>query len=140
MKISDHLRQNERILMEQTDPDDLYLTNFRVIFHNNEKPDYIRLYQDKIPQYGEIIDDYAFLELTYLRLIILDDYRYGSVAYIYFSKNLTEKPKKARNKKRKIKTDIEIGLGFQNQRIFNLFLKSMIELIPEIVICGFPAI
>jgi hypothetical protein len=145
MRILNNLKTNEKILLkqDQTTESEFYLTNFRVILHDNSKPKYSKLYFKEIEQCGEIFEDYILLELKYLKLIILDDYSYGPVAFLYFKKDSGEKDidktKKKKSKKRiKIKSDIEIGIGFENYNKQNLFLTNIINLKPDIVIGGFP--
>ncbi|MFX1589329.1 MAG: hypothetical protein ACFFC1_14340 [Promethearchaeota archaeon] len=145
MRILDNLKINEKILLEQnqTTESEFYLTNYRFILHDNSKPDYSKLYFKEIEQCGEIFEGYILLELKYLTLILLDDYRYGPVAYLYFKKDVVDKDidkiKRRKSKKRiKIKTDIEIGIGFESYDIQNLFLTNIIKLKPDVVIGGFP--
>jgi hypothetical protein len=142
MNILDNLKIDEKILLKQNQNSEFYLTNYRLILHN-DKPDYIKLYSKNIHQYGEVFEDYILLELEYLKLIILDDYIYGPEAYLYLGKgsNEGEFSKMKRNIKRKrikFKTDIEIGIGFESFHIQNQFLLNIINLKPDIIIGGFP--
>ncbi|MFX1452237.1 MAG: hypothetical protein ACFFCM_15475 [Promethearchaeota archaeon] len=141
MRILDNLKINEQILVKQnqTTESEFYLTNFRVILHDNSKPKYIKLYFKEIEQCGEIFEDYILLDLKYLTLIILDDYSYGPVAFLYFKKDIPEKNFERKKSKKRIyiKTDIEITIGFESHNTQNLFLTNIINLKPDIVIGGF---